>query len=223
MAKGIFIVVHEQPIMPFPEQWEAYWKQTLKRDAVNLYEGLANEEFAGVEVDAERFLRFYGMGAARFGRALKELEEAGFAWIDPDDDPPHVTIRPVPEIGPEIKPLPKPPENLPPRKQVWAFIAHWSLLWERYLGDRYPRPSRGKNQDVYFLHKLLETYSVETLKQVADWFFLHRRKNEPATIKYFWHKIEELMSEYKDKGGSIIVKNESLLQEADGRRTANVD
>jgi len=222
MPRGTFIVVHEQPVKPFPECWENYWRKTLPKDAAIIYEGLAGDEFAGVEVSADRFLRFYGMGASRFARALRQLEEKGFAWIDPDDEPPHITVRPVPETSAAVPPDEK-GENVSPRRQVYDFINHWSKLWERYLGDRHPRPTRGKNQDVYFLHKLLETYSVETLKQVADWFFLHRRKNEPATIKYFWHRIEELMSEYKDKGGSIITKNESLSQEADGRRTANVD
>ena len=219
-SKGTFIVIHEQPILPFPVSWDN-WKRVLKADAVTIYEGLVAEEFNGAEVDASRFLHFYGFGATRFMRALRQLEEAGFLWTDPDDTPPFITMRPVPEDSPLIIPPDEKGENLPPRKQVWAFIQHWSKLWERYLGDRYPRPTRGKNKDIYFLHKLLETYSVETLKQVANWFFLHRRRNEPATIKYFWHRIEELMSEFKDRGGSIITKDPLLPQEAADRRKTN--
>ena len=59
---------------------------------------------------------------------------------------------------------------------------------------------------MILIDEMLRTYSLETLQQVANWFFRHRNADEPSTLAYFQYHLPNLVSEWKDKGGTPLPK-----------------
>lgn len=201
-----FLVTHDQPLVPLPPQWESYWKLALSPEAGALYEGLTGNDFSGVHVDAESLIHFFGMSKARFRKSILELVDRGFATFDVEDDPPHLSLGVVPEVvegtpAPARKAIP-----VSPWKSVWEFVNHWCELCDRYTDITYPRPSRGKTRDTFFVDRMLRAYTLESLKQIAAWWFQHRGAGEPVEIKYFEYHLTRLASEFQNKGGTVLPK-----------------
>lgn len=207
MADATFNVSHAEPLGALPHCWTDYWKLVLSREAGLVYEALSDERLAGTEVSIGRLINYLGLSKNRFGVAVQELEARGFLWLDAEERPPAITVQSVPEVDPDA-PLPA-PKNLPKTswRKVWEFINHWCALHERYVEEPYPRPQRGRGRDTVDIDEMLRTYSLETLKAVATWFFDHRQKGEePSTLAYFKFHLPRLVSEWKDAGGVVLAK-----------------
>ena len=205
MADATFAVVHEEPVGHLPSSWRDYWLLVLSLDASSVYEALIDEHLGGTEVNLTRIVRYLGMSKARFSRALGELEERGFLWLDAEERPPVVSLRGVPE--PDLDAAPPAPRKRPKTAwhTVWEFANSWCDLHDRHVGAPYPRPARG-GRDTYLIDEMLRTYSAGTLKDVASWFFQTRGEQEPATVAYFHFHLPRLVSEWKGKGGVALPK-----------------
>ena len=147
------------------------------------------------------------MSKNRFGIAVRELEGYGFLWLDNEERPPVITVSEVPEVDPDAPPVVMRKSAIKtPWRIVWGFINHWCELHERHVEEPYPRPQRGQGRDTVLIDEMLRTYSLETLKSVATWFFKHRRADEPSTIPYFQFHLPRILSEWKDEGGVALPK-----------------
>lgn len=207
MADATFYVQHAEPVGDLPERWGDHWKHVLSSEAGRVYEALVDERLASTEVSIGRLTRYLGMSKNRFYNAVRELEKHGFAWLDAEERPPVVSINGVPEVDPDAPPVDKKRAPQTPWRTVWEFINHWCELHERYIEEPYPRPSRGRgNRDTYIIDDMLRTYALETLKQVATWFFQHRKKDEQSTLAYFQFHLPRLVTEWKDSGGVALPK-----------------
>ncbi len=206
MADATFNIIHGEPLGNLPDQWGDHWKHVLTREAGLVYEALSDERMDATEVSLLRVTHMLGLSKNRFRIVLQELESHGFLWVDAEERPPAITLNSVPEVDPDAAPAKK--RNVPetPWRTVWEFINHWCSLHERNIEEPYPRPQRGKGRDVMLIDEMLRTYSLETLKHVADWFFRHRKADEPSTLAYFQYHLPNLVSEWKDKGGTPMPK-----------------
>ena len=213
MTKATFSLVHAEPLGALPDHWQDHWKHVLTREAGLVYEALVDERLEGTELRLKTITRYLGMSQTCFGRAVKELEDHGFLWMDTEERPPLITLNSVPEIDPDAPPIKKRDAPATSWRTIWEFINHWCGLHERNVEEPYPRPQRGKGRDVLLIDEMLRTYSLETLKQVANWFFRHRKANEPPTLAYFNFHLPTLVSEWKDAGGTPMPK---MKEDADG-------
>ncbi len=207
MADATFIIVHAEPLDKLPAHWEEHWKHIVSREAGLVYEALFDDRLASTEVSIARFTRFLGISKTRFGTVIQELEGHGFLWLDKEERPPTITVNDVPEVDPDAPPVEKrvgAPKT--PWRTVWEFINHWCELHERHIEEPYPRPQRGKGRDTALIDEMLRTYSLETLKPVATWFFRHRQADEPSTLPFFNFHLPRLVSEWKDEGGVALPK-----------------
>lgn len=207
MADATFSIVHAEPLDRLPDHWEEHWKHVLSREAGLVYEALSDERMVGTEVSINRITVYLGLSKTRFGVAVRELEGYGFLWLDTEERPPSIAVNAVPEVDPDAPPIAK-RAGTPKTawRTVWEFINHWCGLHERNVEEPYPRPQRGRGRDTALIDEMLRTYSVETLKQVATWFFRHRRADEPSTLAYFNFHLPRLVSEWKDEGGVALPK-----------------
>ncbi len=213
MANTTFYILHSEPLGTLPDHWREYWKHVLTREAGLVYEALVDERLEGTELHLKTLTRYLGLSQTRFGRAVKELEDHGFLWLDTEERPPTITLNSVPEVDPDAPPVVKRDVPATPWRTMWEFINHWCALHERNVEEPYPRPQRGKGRDVSLIDEMLRTYSLETLKQVANWFFRHRKANEPTTLAYFQYPLPTLVSQWKDDGGTPLPK---MKDDADG-------
>lgn len=204
MADTTFYIVHEEPIGQLPAHWAAHWKLVLTLEAGAVYEALIDEHLASTEVSLLRLTRFLSMSKARFGRAVALLETHNFLWLDAEERPPIISVRGVPDVDPDA-PLPEPRKRpKTPWDVVWQFVNHWCELHERYVVEAYPRPEQG-SRDTYLIDEMLRTYSVDTLKAVASYFFKEYREGR-HDLAYFKFHLPRLVSEYKDQGGVTLPK-----------------
>lgn len=202
-----FNVMHAEPLDRLPDRWMEHWRHVVSRQAGLVYEALSDDRLAGTEVSIARITRYLGISKTSFGNAVQELEGHGFLWLDNEERPPTITVSAVPEIDPDAPPVEKRAGALmTPWRTVWEFINHWCELHERNVEEPYPRPQRGQGRDTVLIDEMLRTYSLETLKQVATWFFRHRRADEPSTLPYFMFHLPRLVSEWKDEGGVALPK-----------------
>lgn len=204
MADATFLILHTEPLGQLPEQWAAYWKLVLTLDAGAVYEAVIDEQLASTEVSLERLTRFLSMSKARFRRAVELLEAHGFLWVDAEDRPPVISVRGVPDVDPDATPPPAKKRPQTPWKVVWEFVNHWCALHDRYVEEPYPRPERG-GRDTYLMDEMLRTYSLDTLKAVASYFF-KTRKTGRRDLAYFKFHLPRFLSEYKDQGGVTLPK-----------------
>ncbi len=204
MADNTFYITHDEPLGQLPAHWGEYWKLVLTIDAGKVYEALIDEHLANTEVDLTALVRFLSMSKAAFGRAIYVLESRGFLWIDSEERPPVISVRDVPDVDPDA--LAPPSRKLPktPWKTVWQFVNHWCELHERYVEEPYPRPVQG-SQDTYRIDEMLRTYSLDTLKAVASYFF-KTHKEVRRDLAYFKFHLPRLVVEYKDHGGIALEK-----------------
>lgn len=204
MADYTFYVSHDEPLGSLPDHWAAYWKLVLTIEAGKVYEALVDENLAGTEVDLNQLVLFLSMSKAAFGRAIYLLEERGFLWIDNEERPPVISVRTVPDADPDA--LAPPSRKLPktPWNTVWQFVNHWCELHERYIKEPYPRPAQG-SRDTYRIDEMLRTYSLDTLKAVASYFF-KTHKEVRRDLAYFKFHLPRLVVEYKDHGGITLEK-----------------
>lgn len=200
----VFSVVHEEPLGQLPAHWDSYWKLVLTIEAGMVYEALADDNLAATEVSLERLTRFLGMSKAGFARAIDLLESHGLLWLDAEERPPIISVCSVPDVDPQAPP--PAPKKLPktPWKTVWHFVNHWCELHERYVDEPYPRPARG-SRDTYLIDEMLRTYSLDTLKAVASYFFKVQKKGR-RDLAYFKFHLPRLVTEYKDQGGVALPK-----------------
>jgi hypothetical protein len=207
MPDTTFNIVHAEPLDRLPEHWHEHWQHVVSREAGLVYEALADDRLAGTEVSITRFARYLGISKTRFGNVIQELEGYGFLWLDAEERPPTITVNDVPEVDPDAPPVERrvgTPKT--PWRTVWEFVNHWCELHERHIEEPYPRPQRGRGRDTALIDEMLRTYSLETLKQVATWFFRHRRADEPSTLPFFQFHLPRLVSEWKDEGGVALPK-----------------
>ena len=206
MADATFNIVHGEPLGALPDHWAEYWKHMLTREASLVYEALSDDRMEGTEVSLERVTHMLGLSKNRFNIVVHELEARGFLWIDTEERPPTITVQSVPDVDPDAPPVVKRDMPATPWRTQWEFINHWCGLHERNVEEPYPRPQRGKGRDALLIDEMLRTYSLETLKQVASWFFRHRKADEPSTLAYFQYHLPTLISEWKDEGGTPMPK-----------------
>ena len=207
MANAQFYISRTEPFGPLPEQWVEHWSLVLSRPATATYHALRDENLASAVVDVKRIARYLGLSQTGFAKAVRELEEHGFLWLDTDDNPPSITLNDVPVV-PDDAPVPAPKTHpQTPWHTVWEFINHWVAAHERHTDESYPRPQRGKrNRDTTLIDEMLRTYSLQTLKEVATWFLQNRRAEEPSTIAYFEYHLPRLVSDWQNKGGVPLPK-----------------
>ncbi len=209
MPNPTFILYHEEPTVSAPtrpQSWYDYWLHALSREAGMVYEALCNEHLAATEVNLKQIASYLGMSQTKFRKFVGELEDKGFLSVEEEERPAVITINDVPEPDPDASPVMK--RNTPPSawRTMWLFINHWCELHARHIEEPYPRPERGKGRDTVLIDEILRTYSLETLKSVATFFFKVRRAEEPSTLAYFkWH-LPRLVSEWKDQGGVSLPK-----------------
>lgn len=206
MADSAFYVIHEEPIGQLPAHWNDYWKLALTLEAGAVYEALIDEHLASTEVSLARLTQFLSMSKAKFGRAVELLESHGFLWLDTEERPPVITVRGVPDVAPDA-PVPQPRKRpQTPWKTVWQFVNHWCELYDRHVEITYPRPKQG-SQDTYLIDEMLRSYSLDTLKAVAEHFFKTDKQGR-RDIAYFKFHLLRLVTEYKDQGGVVLAKME---------------
>lgn len=207
MTNTAFWVMHEGLPDRLPDDWAQYWRPALSSEASLVYEALTSEHLASTEVDLNQITHYLGMSKAAFNRAVRELEGYDFLWLDNEAHPPILTIQEVPVVDPDDPPVPKTGSKpKTPWRTVWEFVNYWCALHERRIDEPYPRPQRGKGRDTYLIDEMLRTYSLETLKAVAYWFFVHRKADEPSTIPYFQFHLPRFVSAWKDEGGVALPK-----------------
>ncbi len=203
---AVFHLHHNEPLSQLPDHWNTYWKLILTAEAGSVYEVLRDNRLASTEMSIERLVHYLGITKTRFGAVIQELENHGFLWLDTEERPPSIALNDVPEVDPNAL---APPARKRPKTSwhlVWEFINHWCGLHERHVEEPYPRPERGRGRDTVLIDEMLRTYSLETLKQVATWFFRHRRADEPSTLPFFQFHLPRLVSEWKDEGGVAMPK-----------------
>ena len=208
MSKVTFILHHSESTVtdPVPERWNDYWVHALSREAGVVYLALCDHHLASTEIGLKLFASYLGMSQTKFQDRVLELEQRGFLWVDTDERPPVITVNDVPEVDPDAPPITK--RDTPPTawQTMWLFINHWCDLHDRRIEEPYPRPERGKGRDTVLIDEMLRTYSLETLKSVATFFFKVRGAEEPSTLAYFkWH-LPRLVSEWKGQGGVSLPK-----------------
>ena len=206
MADATFNITHAVSLDQLPDQWQDHWQHVVSRAASLVYPALADNRLAGTEVSLDRITKFLGLSKNAFGIALQELEAHDFLWLDTEENPPTITVNDVPEVDPDAPPITKRDAPETPWRTIWAFINHWCELHERKVEEPYPRPQRGKGRDTVLMDEMLRTYSLETLKHVATWFFKHRKAEEPSTLAYFNFHLPRLVSAWKDEGGTPLPK-----------------
>lgn len=206
MTDATFTVTHAVPLDQLPDHWHEHWRHILSNSASMVYPALSDSRLAGTEVSLAAITKYLGMSKFGFGKALQELESHDLLWLDTEERPPAVTVNAVPEPDPDAPPPKKRDVPAMPWRTIWEFINHWCELHERNVEEPYPRPKRGKGRDTVLMDDMLQTYSLETLKHVADWFFKHRKVDEPSTLAYFEFHLPRLVSEWKDKGGTPLPK-----------------
>lgn len=206
MTDATFTVTHAVPLDQLPDHWHDYWQHVLSHSASMVYPALSDARLAETEVSLARITKYLGMSKNAFGKALQELETHDLLWLDRDERPPRITVNAVPEPDPDALPVKQANVPATPWRTIWEFINHWCELHERHIEEPYPRPQRGKGRDTVLMDDMLRTYSVETLKHVATWFFKHRKANEPSTLAYFEFHLPRLVSAWKDEGGTPLPK-----------------
>lgn len=206
MPDKTFSIMHTEPTDQLPDCWDEHWKHVLSREAGLVYETLSDERLVGTEVSIDRIAKYLGLSKARFSRSIRELEGHGFLWLDAEERPPTITLHSVPEVSPDAPPIEKRGAPKTPWRTVWAFVNHWCELHERHIEEPYPRPQRGRGRDTVIIDEILRTYSLETLKAVATWFFRHRRADEPSTLPYFQFHLPRMISEWRNQGGVALPK-----------------
>ncbi len=204
MADTAFHVVHDGSVGQLPAHWAEYWKLALTLDAGVVYEALTDEHLASTEVSLNRLTRFLSISKARFRRAIALLEEHGFLWLDAEERPPVIYMSGVPDVDPDAPPPEPRKRPQTPWKTVWQFVDHWCDLHDRYVEEPYPRPERG-SRDTYRMDEMLRTYSLDTLKAVASYFFKMQKEGR-RDLTYFKFNLPRLVVEYKDQGGVTLSK-----------------
>ena len=210
MNNDTFQVNHTEDFGKLPDFWEGYWVHVLSAQAVTTYHALRDPHLAHAEVDIAFFAKYVGTSKSKFYGAVQELEDHGLLWLDKEERPPEIALYDVPEPSDDaLPPLTiKEPSNW---QQQWEFINHWVALHERQIEEDYPRPQAG-SQDAYLIGEMLQTYSLETLKAVADYYFKRLKEgDEPSNIatsplRYFKFHLPRLVLSYKEAGGRTVSK-----------------
>jgi len=211
MADSTFEVRHTEEFGKLPDFWEGYWVALLPAKAVTTYIALRDPHLSTAAVSIVRFAHYLGISKSKFTQAVQELDDLGFVALDKDENPPLIDVYDVPE-PPEDAALPETTVvNQTGWAQQWQFINHWVALHERQIEEPYPRPAQGSS-DAYLIGEMLQTYSLETLKAVADYYFKRLKEgDEPSNIatsplRYFKFHLPRLVLSYKEAGGRTVSK-----------------
>jgi len=205
-TKAVFNCIHNSAVTRHPPDWGDYWQLLLSPESGAVYDELSQDVYAQTEVDLDEFVRYLGISKNKFKIAMVELEEYGLALLEVlPGETAEVIILPVPVVPDDA---PEPPVKKQP-KTPWAivfqFLNEWSTQCELNTKDLYPTPKPG-TRDTILTDEMLRTYSLDSLKRVAAYWFLHRHDDEPVTINYFHHNLARFVSEFKANGGSVLPK-----------------
>ncbi len=193
-----FQVSHTEDFGKLPDFWEGYWVALLPAKAIMTYMALRDPHLASTEVSMTRIAHYLGISKSKFTQAVQELDDLGFVTLDKDEHPPLIDVYDVPEppkdaVLPDVAAV-----NQTGWAQQWQFINHWLALHNRQIEESYPRPAQGSS-DAYLIGEMLQTYSLETLKAVADYYFKQlKEKDEPSDIatsplRYFKFHLPRLV------------------------------
>ncbi len=206
-----FQVIHTESFASkLPDSWEAYWVLVLSAQAVTTYHALRDPHLFNAEVSIAYFVKYIGTSKSRFYKVVQELEDHGFLVLDKEEHPPEISLYDVPEPTDDTLP-PAAEAKQSNWQQQWEFINHWVALHERQIEEDYPRPEAGSS-DAYLIGEMLQTYSLETLKAVADYYFKRLKEgDEPSNIatsplRYFKFHLPRLVLSYKEAGGRTVSK-----------------